>query len=65
MRGSNIRGTVHTSTPDDHPLLEVATRAGQRALWARMLKLDAATLEQVWSGIEGTRARTGAPRTSC
>ena len=52
VRGSNIRGTVHTSTPDDNALLEVATRLGQRALWNRMLKPDEQTLEAVWSGIE-------------
>lgn len=52
VRGSSLRGTVHSSTPDDHRLLEVATRVGQRALWARTLKLDAATLNQVWDGIE-------------
>lgn len=52
VRGSNIRGTVHTCTPPDHALLEAATRIGQRALWARMLKLKATTLEQVWEGME-------------
>jgi len=52
VRGSNIRGTVHTSTPEDNALLEVATRLGQRALWQRTLKLDRTTLEDVWSGIE-------------
>ena len=52
VRGSNIRGTVHTSTPEDHPLLEVATRLGQRALWERTLKLRRTTLEDVWAGIE-------------
>ena len=52
VRGSNIRGTVHTSTPEDSPLLEVATRLGQRTLWQRTLKLDRTTLEDVWAGIE-------------
>ena len=52
VRGSNIRGTVHTSTPDDNALLEVATRLGQRSLWNRTLKLDQRTLEDAWSGIE-------------
>jgi len=32
VRGSNIRGTVHTSTPTDHAVLEAATRVGQRTL---------------------------------
>lgn len=52
VRGSTLRGTVHTSTAADHPLLEVATRVGQRALWARALRLDGATLEQVWEATE-------------
>ncbi len=52
VRGSNIRGTVHASTPADHPLLEVATRTGQRALWERTLQLRRTTLEEVWAGIE-------------
>ncbi|HEY5224926.1 MAG TPA: crosslink repair DNA glycosylase YcaQ family protein [Microbacteriaceae bacterium] len=52
VRGSNIRGTVHTATPQDHALLEVISRAGQRALWARMLRLETTTLEDVWDGLE-------------
>ena len=52
VRGSNIRGTVHASTPQDNALLEVATRLGQRALWNRTLRLEATTLEEVWAGIE-------------
>jgi hypothetical protein len=52
VRGSNLRGTVHTSTPQDHPLLEVATRLGQRPLWQRTLKLDRTRLEDVWAGTE-------------
>ena len=52
VRGSNIRGTVHTSVPADNALLEVATRIGNRPLWNRTLKLGQKTLEDVWSGIE-------------
>ncbi|KQT90754.1 hypothetical protein ASG49_13485 [Marmoricola sp. Leaf446] len=52
VRGSNLRGTVHTSTAADHALLEVATRTGQRALWARYLRLEDTTLEQVWAALE-------------
>ncbi|WP_156251073.1 winged helix DNA-binding domain-containing protein [Pseudactinotalea terrae] len=52
VRGSSIRGTVHTSTPEQHVWLDRATRVGQRAIWARTLKLRTATLEQVWAGIE-------------
>lgn len=52
VRGSSIRGTVHTSTPEHHVWLDRATRVGQRAIWARTLQLRDATLEQVWAGIE-------------
>ena len=52
VRGSNLRGTVHTSTAGDHALLEAATRTGQRALWNRTLKPHDVTLEQVWTGLE-------------
>ena len=52
VRGSNIRGTVHTSTAEDHVLLEVAARIGQRALWDRTLRLTTTELEDVWAGIE-------------
>lgn len=52
VRGSSIRGTVHTSTPEQHVWLERATRVGQRAVWARTLGLQRTSLEQVWSGIE-------------
>ncbi len=43
---------MHTSTPEDNALLEVATRIGQRTLWQRTLKLQRTTLEDVWAGIE-------------
>ena len=52
VRGSTLRGTVHTSTAAQHPLLEVATRQGQRALWARTLKPSEVTLAQIWASIE-------------
>ena len=52
VRGSNLRGTVHTSTAEDHALLEVATRLGQRAFYQRTLRPAAVTLEQVWAGLE-------------
>jgi hypothetical protein len=50
VRGSTIRGTVHTTVPEQHALLEVATRIGQRALWVRMLRLDP---EPLWGSVEG------------
>jgi len=52
VRGSSIRGTVHTSTPEQHVWLGRATRVGLRALWARLLQLQKTSLGQVWAGIE-------------
>lgn len=53
VRGSSLRGTVHTSTAEQHPALHAGTRVGQRRLWARMLTLDDDGLDALWSGIEG------------
>ena len=52
LRGSNIRGTVHTSTADDQVLLDATTRVGQRTLWRRFLHLEHAELDDVWAAIE-------------
>jgi len=75
VRGSTIRGTVHTSNPEDHALLEVATRIGQRAFWTRTLKPDRTSLEEIWAGwsyatcpATGRRAGTtwpGGPASGC
>jgi hypothetical protein len=56
LRGSNIRGTVHTSTADDQLLLDATTRVGQRPLWRRFLRLAHAELDDVWAAIEGYAA---------
>lgn len=52
VRGSSLRGTVHTSTSGDHVLLDVATRLGQRTRFERELQLDAAPVERVWEATE-------------
>lgn len=52
VRGSTLRGTVHTCVAGQHPVLEAATRIGQRTLWQRAFKPRQVRLEQVWSGIE-------------
>jgi hypothetical protein len=52
VRGSSIRGTVHTSTAEHHLLLDATTRVGQRTLWARQLKLAHTELDEVWAAIE-------------
>ena len=52
VRGSTLRGTVHTCTARQHPALDAGTRVGQRRLWARMLRLDDDRLDELWAGIE-------------
>lgn len=52
VRGSNLRGTVHTSTATDSVTIDTTTRLGQRALWARTMRLVERTLEELWVGIE-------------
>jgi hypothetical protein len=56
LRGSTIRGTVHTSTADQQALLDATTRVAQRALWRRFLRLQRAELEDVWAAIEAFAA---------
>lgn len=52
VRGSTLRGTVHTCTPAQHPLLDATTRLGQRTLWTRTLRPERTSLDEVWAGIE-------------
>ena len=52
VRGSTIRGTVHTTVPEHHPLLEMATRQGQRSHWVRTLKIDDGLVDDLWASIE-------------
>jgi hypothetical protein len=52
VRGSTLRGTVHTSTAAQHALLDATTRCAQRTLWRRFLRLDHTELDDVWSAIE-------------
>jgi hypothetical protein len=52
VRGSTIRGTVHTATPDQFAVVGAATRVGQRAVWQRMLRLEHASLERLWADTE-------------
>jgi hypothetical protein len=52
VRGSTIRGTVHTTVPEHHPLLEVATRRGLRANFVGVLKIDDGLVEDLWDSIE-------------
>jgi hypothetical protein len=52
VRGSTIRGTVHTSTADHHALLDATTRVGQRAIWVRHLALKHTEVEDAWRATE-------------
>ncbi|PKH42793.1 Winged helix DNA-binding domain-containing protein [Nocardioides alpinus] len=52
VRGSTVRGTVHTATPEQYAALGAATRVGQRTLWQRMLRLERSTLEDLWRATE-------------
>jgi hypothetical protein len=58
VRGSTIRGTVHTSSADQHPLLDATTRVGQRAIWARHLSLGHSEVEELWRATEDFAADT-------
>lgn len=52
VRGSTMRGTVHTTAAEQHPLTEVATRIGQRALWHRSTRPERTGLEALWQALE-------------
>ena len=52
VRGSTIRGTVHTATPAQYAALGVATRVGQRRMWTQQLRLPDELVEQLWSATE-------------
>lgn len=49
VRGSVIRGTVHTATPGQHRVLHALTRLGLRRHYLRTFALDDDAVEQVWS----------------
>ncbi len=52
VRGSNLRGTVHTCVRDQHPLLDAVTRRVMARGWIRNLRLERTTPAQVQAGIE-------------
>lgn len=61
VRGSTVRGTVHTATPDQFAALSPAVRAGQRPVWRRQLGLDDDETDALWASTEayaGPRWRT-------
>ena len=56
VRGSVVRGTVHTTTPAVHAVHDAVTRIGQRTLWTRTLRPERVALEEVWSDLEAFAA---------
>ncbi|HEU4337712.1 MAG TPA: winged helix DNA-binding domain-containing protein [Nocardioides sp.] len=52
VRGSTIRGTVHTASPASYTVLAEATRVGQHPRWARTLGVTDAQLADLWVSVE-------------
>lgn len=52
VRGSTIRGTVHTVTPAQFAALGEATRVGQRRRWTQLLKLPDKLVDELWAATE-------------
>ena len=52
VRGSTIRGTVHTASPAHYTVLAEATRVGQHGRWARMLGIDDEQIAELWRSVE-------------
>ena len=52
VRGSTVRGTVHTAVPEQFVLLEQATRIGQLNNWLRTLRLEPAAVHDLWAATE-------------
>ncbi len=61
VRGSNLRGTIHTCVREQHPLLDAVTRRAMEKGWTRNLGLQRTTAAQVQAGIE--KFATGTWRT--
>ncbi|GAB3988682.1 winged helix DNA-binding domain-containing protein [Nocardioides marmoraquaticus] len=56
VRGSNLRGTVHTSTAADHALMEAVTRWSMRAMCQRLWRPSAVEVDEVWAEVEAYAA---------
>lgn len=52
VRGSSLRGTVHTSTPEQHELLDAVTRRSLAPSWRRALGLRRSQPSDVQSALE-------------
>ncbi len=52
VRGSTIRGTVHTATPAHYTVLAEATRVGQHHRWARVLGISDEQVADLYASVE-------------
>lgn len=52
VRGSCIRGTVHTATPTHQRSLDAVTRVGLRTYWKRTAQLQHHAPHQLWAAID-------------
>lgn len=52
VRGSTVRGTVHTASPEHYTVLAEATRLGQHRRWARLLGITEEQIADLWTSIE-------------
>src|SRR5687767_5604955 len=52
VRGSTIRGTVHTASPAHYTVLAEATRVGQHHRWARVLGISEEQIADLWESVE-------------
>jgi len=52
VRGSTIRGTVHTASPRNFTILAEATRVGQHGRWARVLGISNEEITDLWTSVE-------------
>lgn len=59
VRGSNIRGTVHTLTPAQQRVLDAVSRIGLRRSWQRWLGLE--DVEALWKAVDDFAAQWRTP----
>jgi hypothetical protein len=52
VRGSNLRGTVHTCTRDQHAVLDAVTRRAMGPTWQRALTLQRVEVDEVRRAME-------------
>ncbi|MCD6640593.1 MAG: winged helix DNA-binding domain-containing protein [Nocardioides sp.] len=52
VRGSTIRGTVHTATPQQFAVLREACRTTMATHWRRQLGLERVGAEEAWEAVE-------------